>query len=43
MAKVLLDVVLANGTNKQEFVDSFNAETEMTGGTCWEVCQLFLS
>ena len=28
MAKVLLDVVLANGTDKQEFVDSFNAETE---------------
>ena len=28
MAKVLLDVILVEGTDKQEFVDSFNAETE---------------
>ena len=28
MAKVLLDVILVEGTDKQEFVDSFNADTE---------------
>ena len=28
MAKILLDVILVEGTDKQEFVDSFNAETE---------------
>ena len=28
MAKVLLDVILVEGTDKQGFVDSFNAETE---------------
>ena len=28
MAKVLLDVILVEGTNKQEFVDRFNADTE---------------
>ena len=28
MAKVLLDVILVEGTDKQEFVDSFDADTE---------------
>lgn len=28
MAKVLLNVILVEGTDKQEFVDSFNADTE---------------
>jgi len=28
MAKVLLDVILVEGTNKEEFIDSFNADTE---------------
>jgi hypothetical protein len=28
MAKIILDTLLTDGTNKQEFVDSFNSETE---------------
>ena len=34
MAKVLLDVILVEGTDKQEFVDSSMPKLKQTGGIC---------
>ena len=34
MAKVLLDVILVEGTDKQEFVDKLMPKLKQTGGIC---------